>query len=73
MAYNAMPYCYNPSTRRETLERIRDRECENYLYAKARENMKQLKNERALLNKPSPRSPVLVCRKMKKLPPAAIK
>jgi len=38
---------------------------------KARKMMEELKAERARLNRPSPRDPVLVCRRMKHLPPVA--
>lgn len=41
--------------------------------ARARKLMDQLKQERIDKNMPSPRPPILVSRKMKHLPPAALK
>lgn len=71
MAYNAGAFItdyYSESTRR-----IRDRVSKNSKIRdeKARELMEKLKKQRIAENKPSPRDPVLVSRRMEHLPPVA--
>ncbi len=69
MAYNAGAFMrdYKPEYF-ESIERIRERECSSGRDEKARDMMEQLKQERILKCRPSPRDPVLVCRRMSHLP-----
>ncbi len=58
---------------KEFMEKIRDiRERESVTRdVRARKMAEELNEERKKLGNPSPRAPVLVCSKMKHLPPAA--
>ncbi len=59
---------YSSNAYHERLHEIRERECSAYRDAKARKMMEELKGQRKRENKPSPRCPVLVCKRMKHLP-----
>lgn len=71
MAYYAGAFI--PDYHSENTKRIRERIAKNSEARdeKAREMMKELKKQRIAENKPSPRDPVLVSRRMKHLPPVA--
>lgn len=69
MAYNAGAFMrdYKPEYI-DSIRCIRKRECLSGRDEKARNIMKQLNQERILKCSPSPRYPVLVCRRMPHLP-----
>lgn len=59
-------YAFSYDTTR--LHEIRERECQNYQDEKAREMIRQMKEQRIRENNPSSREPALVSRRMKHLP-----
>lgn len=71
MAYNAGAFIHDYYS--ESTKRIRDRVSKNSKIRdeKARKMMDELKKQRIAEDKPSPRDPVLVSRRMKHLPPVA--
>lgn len=71
MAYNAGAFIHDYHS--ENTKRIRERVSKNSEVRdeKARKMMEELKKQRIAENRPSPREPVLVSRRMKHLPPVA--
>lgn len=65
--YNAGLYMSSKGIDREALHRIRDNQSRTRNEV-ARQNMSDLKDQRIIEHKPSPRYPVLVSRNMEELP-----